>query len=171
MSMDEEFNKAINQFKGTLLIGPRSFSKTQDFHIPQNPPPPCLPKLNFRIRHVESLRPNMSIELKKGGRFLRWFEHIKGEAKVIETTKQGNHPAVLSNDNLYYITGWPCEIVLNRLIKLACRKENIKTISLPKGVRLRETKNHQFFFNYGAKSASILNKKIAPASAHWERSK
>lgn len=167
MAISSNLKKAIDSFKGTLLMGPRSLTKTQDFHLPQKLPD--LAKLNFRIRHVESLRPNVSVELSQGGSFFHWFEHVEGNATVLETTKQKNEPAILSDDNLLYIVGWPDEIALNRLLKRACQKENIETVDLPEGVRIRNTKSHRFFFNYGSTAATVHGKKLPPASVDWKK--
>ncbi|MEL7217810.1 MAG: hypothetical protein AAGK01_05195, partial [Pseudomonadota bacterium] len=58
---------------------------------------------------------------------------------------------VFKQDGYRYCAGWPDQNLLRILIETMARETGVKTQALPEGVRLRETANHVFAFNYSSK--------------------
>ena len=146
----------------TVIIGPRSASRTQDMQIPV-PLPPNLPGLDATVTQVESLRPGMGIALEKGGHFQHYYEHLAGAAQVTERTTQGQ-PAMMCAGQLHYLAGWPDPQAFHRILATACAEVGIATYPLPEGLRLRETKTERFWFNYAAKTQTFDGKTFAPTA-------
>ncbi|MGE4173213.1 MAG: beta-galactosidase, partial [Methylocystis sp.] len=70
-----DFAEALATSGATLLLGPRTGSKTADFQIPDDLPPGVLRRLiDIRVRRVESLRPNARVPVSGQGAFVRWRE-------------------------------------------------------------------------------------------------
>ena len=136
---EEEFVAAGG---ATVIIGPRSSSRTQDMQIPV-PLPPNLPGLDATVTQVESLRPGMGIALEKGGHFQHYYEHLAGAAQVTERTTQ-EQPAMMCAGQLHYLAGWPDPQAFHRILATACAEVGIATYPLPEGLRLRETKTERF---------------------------
>lgn len=158
--------KAMEAFKGTIVAGPRSGAKTSDMQIPDNLGP-ALPRLSCVVEYVESLRDSAEIRLSKGGSFIRWAEVISGDATVVETTEDGA-AALLGEDGFFYLAGWLDQEGLKRIIKSTCEAQGVKTISLIDGLRVRDTSDYRFVFNYGASAETFNGKTIEAAGVLWE---
>ena len=146
----------------TVIIGPRSASRTQYMQIPV-PLPPNLPGLDATVTQVGSLRPGMGIALEKGGHFQHYYEHLAGAAQVTERTTQ-EQPAMMCAGQLHYLAGWPDPQAFQRILAAACTEVAIATYALPKGLRLRDTAAEKFWFNYSAETQTFEGKAFAPAS-------
>ena len=153
----EELLKALQTFEGQILIGPRSGSKTTDFAIPEGMPP-GLPKdfCDLRIARVESLRPDMPMDLKGGGAFQIWFEQAEpgSNMNVLMETSSGA-PALMQQDNLFYLAGWPDAEAMPVILGQLAAKAGLTTESLPDGLRIRKAGDLTFLFNYGLDRQNI----------------
>ena len=88
--------EALRSFKGHVLIGPRSGSKTPDFQLPANLGPD-LPKeiLDIKISHVESLRSDCGVPT-GSNKFQFWREFVEtGAAAKVTLTSEDGHPALI----------------------------------------------------------------------------
>ncbi len=147
MSWNDQLRSAVNAFKGQVLMGPRTGSKTQDFQIPPDLAP-NIDGFDLSITAIETLRPSAPLELTNGGAFHIWRECTKTKAKIVETTKDGL-PAIIQNKNQTYICGWPDEAAMHRILGDIAKAAGLKTLDLPDGYRVREIGPYELHMNYG----------------------
>ena len=165
MHWTSSLEKLLNDFSGTLLVGPRSGSKTEHFSIPAELPP-ALAKLDCRVGFVESLRPGMTREIKGGGYIHSWIESLEGNFEVVEQTDEGQ-PVLIKQGNVFYLAGWPSDKALNRIIQNLCDSSQIKTQTMPAGVRRRSSAAYEFLFNYNAEKVALNGQSIPAAGVLW----
>ena len=165
LALSEPLSAALSAFGGTAILGPRTNSKTEEFTIPA-PLPPNLPNLDTTVARVESLPPFLTEDLKDGGSFMRWFEHLEGGADVTLQTKAGS-PAMMSNGKLHYLAGWPDDAGFDLIVDQACVAEGLENLKLPDGLRVRDTGTHRFVFNYAPEPLVYKDITLAPAAVHW----
>lgn len=164
-TLSEQDKARFASLDAELLIGPRSNSRTAEFAIPV-PLPPDLPELDATITRVESLPPGLSIPLASGGVFEKWFEHLEGSADVRLWT-QDKQPAIVSRGKLAYLAGWPDEEAWDGIVADLAKRAGLATMSLPKGLRVRDTSTHRFVFNYNPHSIEWGGEEIEAAGVRW----
>jgi len=152
-------------FPGTALIGPRSNAKTRELSIPV-PLPPNLPGLDATVTLVESLPPDITVPLSGGGAFAHWFEQLDTSAAGETTTT--SQPAIASQGKLHYLAGWPDDTAFDRLIAQACAAEGLDTLTLPDGLRCRDTDTHRFWFNYAPEPITFNGTTHPAAGVTWQ---
>ncbi len=148
---------ALRNCKATVLIGPRSGSKTENFSIPENMPP-SLPHdlLDLKVSQVESFRPDCSMDVEGSGAIKIWFEHVEvGPAATAEMKTADGSPFLWSQDRMFYLAGWPDEDLANRIIRHLSSVCGLSVCDLPAGVRTRRSGDLVFYFNYGAQSVNL----------------
>ncbi len=165
MTIPPSLQQALTQFQGIALMGPRSGSKTDEMSIAL-PPGPGLPGLDARVDLVESLPPGAEVPLKGGGRFVHWFEHLSGQARVVRETVQGA-PAMVRAGGIYYLSGWPDDQTFADIIRDLCTRAGIDPLDLPDGVRVRDTGTHRFYFNYAPDPVTFGGQTIPAAGVVW----
>jgi beta-galactosidase len=165
MTLSDPLKSALAAYQGAALLGPRTNSKSADFAIPV-PLPPNLPGLVATIARVESLPPDMPLDLTHGGQFVHWREKVETSAEVLETTKDG-WPALIASGGVHYLTGWPDEQALARMLIALCTAQGIEPDPLPEGLRRRDTDTHRFLFNYNPVPVEWAGITIPPAGVHW----
>lgn len=166
MNLSEPLRQALAGFKGIALVGPRSDTKTDELSIP-TPLGPNLPGVDVRVSLTESMPPDDTIALQDGGQFVHWFEHLEGSARVFARTTHGQ-PAVMGTHNLRYVAGWPDDATFDRIISAACGELGLKTEVLSAGLRIRDTPNYRFVFNYANHAQDWHGTTIPAAGVHWE---
>lgn len=164
MHLSEALAKAIEQFSGAVIAGPRSGSKTADFAINLQPP---MPWMHNTISHVESLRPSVSLATDSAGQVINWLETTSGEDPVLRKTRC-NRAVLLGLEKRQYLTAWLNNEGLVEVFKTLCQQQQIAVQHLPEGLRIRETQQHRFVFNYNAQPVTYQNISIAAAGVHWE---
>ncbi|MSU88892.1 beta-galactosidase [Rhodobacteraceae bacterium 2CG4] len=165
MTLPGALRQAIAAGQTTVVAGPRTNSKTEEFAIPV-PLPPALPGLDVVVDRVESLPPGAQVPLAQGGAFAHWFEHLDGSAAVVQATADGR-PAMVASGKLFYLAGWPDAAALGQMVRALCEGAGIATEDLPEGLRLRDTAGHRFAFNYAAHPVTWQGREIAPAGVAW----
>ncbi len=166
MRLSDPLRAALATFEGIALVGPRTDTKSDELSIPV-PLGPDLPDCDVQVVLAESLPPNAKVKLQGGGRFRHWFEHLEGSATVHMSTKDG-HPAIMGNDHIRYLAGWPDDDTFDRIIGYHCDILDIPTMTLPDGLRIRDTDTHRFVFNYAPDSQDWNGTSIPAAGVHWE---
>lgn len=169
MTISSELKHAMSNFSGTTLAGPRTASKTADMAIPAILAPD-IAGLKTTVEFVESLRPGAEIPLSEGGEFAHWFEKVSGTAPVLETTKDKS-PAMVGNEHLCYLTGWPDQSALVRILNNICEKLEIRTTNYPEGIRARDAGEYRFLFNYNAKPVTVAGETLGAGGVIWSRQK
>jgi beta-galactosidase len=164
MALPDGLKAALAQSKAQVIYGPRTGARDAEMSIPV-PLPPALPRLDTTVVQVESLRADMSVPLAQGGAVIHYREVLEGAAQVIEQTKDGDAVAV-QTDGQTYLGGWLDETALARVLRRACDAANVETIDLPDGVRIRDTGEERFWFNYTTKPVEIEGINLPPAGIH-----
>jgi beta-galactosidase len=150
--------KALQNFKGEVLIGPRSGSKTANFSIPDRLAPDLGGEhLDLKISRVESLHSVCPVET-QSGTFKYWREHAQvGPNAIVEIEGSDNLPALVRQSNLSYICGWPDQNLLQTILTRSAELAKIETCKLPAGIRLRQNGDLTFVFNYGSNERDLKN--------------
>ncbi|RBW62785.1 beta-galactosidase [Ruegeria sp. A3M17] len=130
-----------------LIMGPRSGAITHDFQIPRARP--GLNGLKCDVDLVETLPPNIRRGVEGGGAAQHWIDRISGTAPNLLTFADGT-PALLGENRLWYLAGFPNDTLWDRVVEMAARKTDVTLFSMPKGLRRRETATHVFLINYNA---------------------
>ena len=113
----EPLKTAMQNFKGTVIIGPRTGSRTEDFQIPQN----LAPNLDgIKVTAIDTLREDSPLPLAKDGTLQIWSEVLETNWKTLETTEQGR-AVVVQTGNLQYWAGWPNEEALDAWLEALMR--------------------------------------------------
>ena len=141
----------LGDFKGPVVIGPRSGSRTADFAIPETlPPGPIFPA---RVVRVESLRPGL-VHPGQGWAVRRWIEHLETDAAAELVANDGT-VACWRSGNRRYLAASPEQDLLAMVLQMATRDAGIMTVRLPDGLRVRRTGSHVFAFNYSTETIAI----------------
>lgn len=145
---------AIYNSNGTVLLGPRSGSKTRDFQIPPNLAPGNLQDaLGLKVTRVESLRPGTHRTVTWGNRTYRvakWAEHVELTHGTPIATFTGGAPAIVTaGQRFLYVASWADGTYLDDIMRLAARQAGLPIRDLPPDLRLRQRHGLTFAFNYG----------------------
>ena len=155
-SVQPEFIRFFENTKSTILAGPRTGTKSSNFHIENNKNSDFLSLLGSSVVRTESLRPGVEINIDNNCSFIHWREILNGESSLepILSTEDG-HAAFIQNKNIYYLAGWPNDQLAEHIVKYLLSKSNVKTLNLPNNIRVRDNGDKRYFFNYGSKSINI----------------
>ena len=160
-SWNDALTSAIENFEGQVVIGPRTGSKTADFHIPDELPPQ-IKAMEIKVTAVDSLRPTEAVALEHGGAFHIWREHIETSELITLKNKDG-HAAVITKNGMHYLCGWPDDDGLKLIFQRLLIETKLKTFDLPDGIRRHDMEGHIVFTNYG-KSAAMVDGLELPAA-------
>jgi len=150
-----ELTEAVNSFSGQVLIGPRTGSKTGDFKIPNNMPP-NIPGFDCQIKAVETLRPNAKASLEKSGYFHIWREFADTTENVLELSSDG-HPALISKGHITYLTGWPDDAAMIRILSQIAEKSGVGVTEMQGGHRRRDIGDFTLHLNYDTGNIQLIN--------------
>ncbi|MGJ0504133.1 MAG: beta-galactosidase [Methylocystis sp.] len=152
-----DFTEALAKSGATMLLGPRTGSKTANFQIPAELPPGVLRSLiDIRVRRVESLRPGACVRISEKGAFVRWREFLALGEKVEREIASGDGETALARcDNVFYLAGWPDEELLDSVLRRVFHAAGISTLDLPEDIRVRDNGATRYVFNYGPRPTDI----------------
>jgi beta-galactosidase len=159
--LDDATATRLNTFKGELILGPRSGSKTMDFHIPAALAPGALQSLiPFKVTRLESLRPGLGEKgrLPNGDTFVadRWMEHVDCGADVSAiATLDNGRPAALRSGKVTYLTVWPDNALWDYVIEIAADSAGMALETLTDGLVCRRLGGLRFAFNYGPEAKDL----------------
>ena len=148
-----------------IIIGPRSFSKTQQYQIPPNLAPGGLQSLiPLKAVRVESLSDAWSDTVHSTDSssnepltIIKWREFIETDIKPQFTAKDG-WGFLYQYQNIHYINGCMDQYSLNQLFtQLLSNHESLRISPCPNGLRQQKLGNRQFFFNYGPEEQLLPN--------------
>jgi beta-galactosidase len=161
--LDEALAERLIASGATVVLGPRSASKTTDFQIP-----PCLPMgvfgdaLPIRITRVESL-PAGAIAAVEGGGVERWLEHVESDLAPRLGTDDGLG-LWWAKDRLHYLAGWPTPELLHRLLREIAQAAGLAVMDLPDGLRVRQRGDVRFAFNYAPEAVRLSEHLAVPGT-------
>ncbi|MBD8548560.1 beta-galactosidase [Sphingomonas sp. CFBP 8760] len=150
--VDDALRSALERCPGTIVIGPRTGSKTADFAIPPTLPPGPLGKsLPVRVTQVAALRAGTAIPVvgtDLAGSAHGWREWLDTALPVLARYDDGE-AAVVGSERRWYVGCRGDATFTRALMKAACVKAGLTILPLPDHVRLRRRGDLQFAFNYG----------------------
>ena len=152
---------AIDRFKGIALLGPRAGSKNENFAIPI-PLPPAIPNFDCTISYVETFPMGSERPLCRTGNVRTWLETVSTTEEVLEKTLDGK-PLLIAKGNIRYLTGWPDSEAMTRIIEELALSLGLPSMTLPEGVRRRQTASHEFIFNHNAFAVELNGETLEPA--------
>ncbi|MBI1338912.1 beta-galactosidase [bacterium] len=143
---------AFEAFEGSLVIGPRSGSKTSAFQIPDGlSPGPLRRLLPIRVAAVESLPPGWA---EAGAHPVRrWLEHVEPNPNAdlsVDARTAAGKPIWLNTGRVHYIAAWPDGDLLDAVLRRACGDVGLPVLDLPDHLRLRRRGDVRFALNYDA---------------------
>jgi len=157
----EECLENFVDVQGITLFGPRTGSKTENFHIPPELPPGPLQRfLPVKVTAVEGLGENET-HVEWNGKVYPvgiWKERVKSQLVPIVRFPDGNGASFRSG-NYIYLGFWPSEEFLVDFIGCLAQEVGLETMRLPNGLRIRRRGKKVFAFNYSSEPQNV------PASA------
>ena len=141
---------ALSAFEGTMVVGPRSGSKTRTMKTPPTLAPGDLQsRLPLKVIQVSSLPPGF-----EGGIVWRnktyplsvWQELIESDLEPKAHFTDG-HGAIFEAGRNHYLGFWPDEDFLVDYLEEILRSLDIETLRLPDRLRLRRRGDLTFAFN------------------------
>jgi beta-galactosidase len=143
----------LNAFKGVLLAGPRTGSKTDTYQIPNNlAPGPLASLLPLTVERVDAL-PNHTQPAVSGrwgsGSLLHWHEQIKTALPCLLKDDGGN-PVLMGEGRHFYLGSCIDNGLLKASLAKLAEAAGLSSVYLPKGVRVRERGKVIFVFNYAS---------------------
>ena len=161
MHLPNGLRSALAQAKGHVLYGPRTGARDKNFAIP-SPLPPAIDGLEVTVARVESLRPDMPVELQGGGAATGYLEELETDAPALLSTKEG--AAILVGDPAQsYCAAWLDADGLDRLVGTLAGLSNLEVRQMPEGVRTRRTATEEFWFNHTAHPVKTPAGELPPA--------
>ncbi len=141
------FTQKLSALDCSVLIGPRSGSKSTSFCIPAGLAPGELRDLiPLTVTRVESLRDDVC-EAGDSWSISRWREDVASEIEPELALKDGRG-IVFANANVRYVAAWPDQSLLDLLIGRIADEAGLALQPLPEGLRIRRSASHIFAFNY-----------------------
>ncbi|UUV07927.1 beta-galactosidase [Ruegeria sp. YS9] len=147
-TMDPELEHRLAKRCDLAILGPRSGAITRDFQIPEKGRP-GLSRIDCDVDLVETLPPTVERAVKGGGAARHWIDRLSGTAKDLLSFEDGTS-ALKAGDGIWYLAGFPDEDLWDRVIAMAAEEADLTLRTMPQGLRLRETANHDFLINYNA---------------------
>jgi len=114
----ESLRKTMDEFEGQIIIGPRTGSRTKDFHIPADLPPSLD---GLKVTAVDTLREDSPVPLQSAGHVQIWQEQLETDWDIIEKTSLGD-PVTVKSNKMTYWGGWPDQDALYNWLKLATKE-------------------------------------------------
>ncbi len=168
VTLSAALKDALARSKAQLILGPRTNAKTAALNIP-TPLPPAIDGLAVTISRVETLRPDMPVDMAGGGAVKLWREQIESSEEVIEKDLNGA-PIMVHSGPLSYLAGWPDEMLLERILTRAAMAAGLDPQPLPQDIRIRDTGATRFVFNHGPEPVEFNGQTLPPAGILWIKS-
>lgn len=146
------FLDRAKQAKAHIVFGPRSGSKTTDYHSPKTDP---IPKVT--ITRCESVRDSHIFDIEMDEQFYQgriWRDYIKTDLNV-EAVCHDGVPAFVTGQDYSILTVVPNTKFLRAILSHVFKEQNLETTWLSKDIRIERTQSHGFAFNYGPKTVTI----------------
>lgn len=158
LSLEETGVRALADSGASLLIGPRSGSRTKEFSIPANlPPGPLRELIELRVTSVDSIRSGGEIPFTyaaKNHAVSCWLERIESDIPPSASTADGQG-IYYRNERCHYLGGVTSSVFLRDLLSDICGDIGLATVELSGGLRLKRRGSLTFAINYGPQTAAL----------------
>ena len=164
---------SLKSTSAQVILGPRTFSKTQQYQIPANLAPGSLQQLiPLRVVRVESLGDfwsgtvRDSVSKEQSLTVKKWREFVETDLRPGYQSADGWGFAYQHN-NIHYINGCADQHSLNELIQQVLESnEHLQINPCAGGLRQQKVGKWQFFFNYGPEDQSLPNQRQTVLGGH-----
>ena len=158
--VSDSFIERCKKTSATIVFGPRSGSKTEEFQTPQNLAPGKLQNLiPVKVLSVETLRGDISETLHYEGQTFhsnRWREELDVDNKTkVLATYHDHTPAVVQAENRVYVGTLGCADFTRTLLEKLAKASGLTTYTLPEDVRTVERGDYRLLFNYSAEAVRV----------------
>jgi beta-galactosidase len=141
----------VERTSATVLVGPRTGSKTKEYGIPAELPPGPLKRiLPITVRRVESLRPGLTEIVRLEGARVEcghWLEHVEAPLGP-ELSSENGVGVWYRHGRINYLACWPPARLLEHALRSLCAEAGVAVIRLPDGLRITRRGDLAFAFNY-----------------------
>jgi beta-galactosidase len=152
---NDRLRHALSTCSGSIVIGPRTGSKTENFHIPSTLPPDLPPEImDLKVVRVDSLAPDLPIGVKGGGYVRLWLDKVESSAACLMETDDG-WPVLLRQGKVHYLAALLDDEAARHLTEMMVGEAGLARHHLPPGVRLRWTGDHAYVFNYSPEAVDL----------------
>lgn len=155
---NETLVDALRSYRGLVLAGPRTGSKTPYFSIPEALPPD-LPAsiIDVTVSQVESLPGDCPVPLRDAGGTIKfWREFLQpGPDCAVLIESEDGQPALVRQGDFHYLGGWPDETLLAWIVRHLGQEAGLTLLLLPDGLRLRRDNAVTYAFNYGDSTVDL----------------
>lgn len=149
MHWKDNLKQSLTTCQGLVILGPRTGSKTEDFHIPANLPPDCAELITIKVKQVESLRPSYQLALNTQGLIQYWREYLElGEGVEVIASAVDHEPAIVRQGKVIYCAAWLDATGYQNLFQPLAAEVGLKTVNLPDGLRVRQLGDKVVALNY-----------------------
>jgi beta-galactosidase len=151
LNAEEDFVASLAASNATVLLAPRTGSKTRTITIPDALPPGAAQRLlPLQVTRVESLPPGITVDVAHDGkRFTAsaWREFVRTDLTPVATFADGAG-AWYRNGKIHYLAAWPDAALMRHTVEVVCAEAGVATHPLPEGVRLQKRGGLTFAVNY-----------------------
>lgn len=170
--VDQTLAQQLTSGQQTVLILPRTGSKTDQFHIPDALPPHRLQDLaGLKVTRAESLRPSVRETVTWQGTeidVVNWRETVElanpDQTNILARFEDGS-PFWLQQDRVHYMTGWLEPFSASLAFDHVAKQAGLETHALGLSLRLRQLGEITFAFNYGLETLSLDT--VVPETARF----
>lgn len=149
MHWKDNLKQSLTTCQGLVVLGPRTGSKTEDFHIPAHLPPDCPELIDLKVTQVESLRPSYQLALNTQGIIQYWREYLElGKGVEVIASAVDQEPAIVRQGKVIYCAAWLNTAGYQNLFQPLAAEVGLKTVNLPDGLRVRQLGNKVVALNY-----------------------
>ena len=170
--------ESLKKTTAQVILGPRSFSKTLQYQVPEQLAPGSLQALiplravrveslgDFWSQTIEPQHPANQAAEATALKVVRWREFIESSLKPQYQANDG-WGFLYQHNNIHYINGCVDQRSLNELLmQLFSQNESLQLTPCLGGLRQQKVGDCQFFFNYGPEEQSIPNHRHTILGGH-----
>jgi beta-galactosidase len=153
LNAEPDFVASLAKTDATVLLLPRTGSKTRSLTIPEElPPGPLQALLPITVTRVESLPPADPVEVAQAGRHFTasaWREFVRSDLVPLATFEDGGG-AWFREGKVHYLAAWPDAGLLDHILETLAAESGLTLQRMPEGVRLQKRGGVTFAINYAA---------------------
>jgi beta-galactosidase len=164
--ISSELISRLSASKAKLVFGPRTGARVGNMKIPTNLPP-AINLVKSKVLRVETLPPNLSLEIDPIGQANRYIETINVDSNATPylTLKNGKVIATSEVSGAIYLGSMLDQEGLRVFYKGLFDEIQVDYLLMPVGVRRRCTDSEEFWFNYNDRTIETKNGNMKPAEA------
>ncbi|MEM0900842.1 MAG: beta-galactosidase [Pseudomonadota bacterium] len=168
-SISDELSAALERSQASILIGPRTGSKTPDFQIhPDLPPGPLQRLIDLKITRVESRPPFAKLAVEDDlGLVDGWREFGRAGGAVSCRLKDVEGvPSWYQAGRVHYVTVRPDQQLSNHIAREISVEAGLIIYDLHRDVRIRRNGRLRYVFNYGPEAVDVSDLVCADKLVH-----